>query len=189
MLVTIVHSAATGHPAEQASAVAEGARSVPGVQARLVDLSAEGVPWETLESSGAIIFGSATHRGTVSPEVKRFFRDSWTPVGREGRWRNKVAAGFTSSGARRHELETLVELASFAARHGMVWVGLDLLPASSRGRAIIPDPRRDAGGLGAMTASCDDEGPAAIHAGRDVRAAAYLGRRAAELARRLRRGT
>ncbi len=53
------------------------------------------------------------------------------------KWRNKVAAGFTNSGAQNGDkLHSLISMALFAAQHGMLWVGLDLKPGndSSRGR-------------------------------------------------------
>lgn len=158
MRVSVVHSGGTGHTAEQASAVAEGVRSVPGAECRLVNLSTDGVPWEVLESSAAIVFGSPAAHGTVDAEVKRFFEDSTTPVWLGLRWRDKVAAGFTSSGAGRgDELGAIVTMSLFAARHGMVWVGLDL-PSGNGERPSLES---------------------------DLRAAAYLGRRVADIAWRM----
>lgn len=48
-------------------------------------------------------------------------------------WRNKIAAGFTNSGAMHGDkLHSLVTMALFAAQHGMIWVGLDLFPERPR---------------------------------------------------------
>ncbi len=59
-------------------------------------------------------------------------------MAKEFAWRNKIAAGFTNSGARSGDkLATLVQIAIFAAQHGMHWDNLDL-PAgnnSSTGRS------------------------------------------------------
>ena len=44
-----------------------------------------------------------------------------------GTWRDKVAAGFTNSGAKSGDkLTALVSLAVFAAQHHMHWVNLGL---------------------------------------------------------------
>lgn len=183
MLVSIVYSSGAGHTARQASAVAEGARGAPGVECRLVNLSTDVVPWEALESSAAIIFGSPTYDGTVSARVKRFFEDSTGPVWLGLRWRNKVAAGFTSSGGRRGDpLDTLFTMALFAARHGMVWVGVDLLPGSES----IHDTDRHGAWLGAIAEASDEEGPDVAPVESDLRTAAYLGHRVAVIARRMR---
>ncbi len=45
------------------------------------------------------------------------------------RWSDKLAAGFTNSKTMSGDkLNTLFDLAAFAAQHGMIWVGLDLYP-------------------------------------------------------------
>lgn len=188
MLVSIVYSSATSYTARQASAVADGVRGVPGVECRLVDLSSGGVPWDALETSGAIIFGSPAHDGTVDADVKQFFEDSTTPAWLGLAWRDKVAAGFTNSGARHgDELHTLVTMASFAAQHGMVWVGLDLLEGSDG--TTVHDRIRDGCGLGAMARSNEDPGREVIRIERGLRTAAYLGHRVARIARRMSRRT
>ena len=44
-------------------------------------------------------------------------------------WKDKIAAGFTNSGSRSGDkLATLIQLALFAARHGMHWINLGLPP-------------------------------------------------------------
>lgn len=189
MLVSIVYSSAAGETANQATSVAGGARSVPGVEVRLVDLSIDEAPWEVLESSAGIVFGSSSRNGTVSPEMKRFFEDSRGPAWLQLRWRDKVAAGFTSGAERRgDELDTLVTMASFAAQHGMLWVGLDLSPRKAD-RAVLRDLVRYREALGAMTPSMDGEESRARPPDIGLRLAAYLGHRVALVARRLQRGS
>ena len=46
-------------------------------------------------------------------------------------WKDKLAAGFTNSGSRSGDkLATLIQIALFAAQHGMHWINLDLPPAN-----------------------------------------------------------
>jgi multimeric flavodoxin WrbA len=190
LVVSVVYSSRTGHLATQASSIAEGVRSVPGAECRLVDLSRQEVPWDVLASSAAIMFGSPACNGTVSAELKRFFEDS-TPAALLGlRWRDKVAAGFTSSGAGIGDaLDTLVTMALFAAQHGMLWVGLDLFPLPGDGRSPRSTHRSTgrSGWLGATARSHRHEGPAATPGESDLRTAAYLGHRVTKTALRMAR--
>ena len=65
----------------------------------IMPLAAGSVDWAAIAASDAIIFGSPTYNGTISARFKQFMEDStrqaWIPQA----WRNKVAAGFTNSGA------------------------------------------------------------------------------------------
>lgn len=160
MLISIVYDSGYGHTAKQAQAVAEGA-----------------VPWETLERSAAIVFGSPTYNGSLSARLKQVFEDSTKEAWVELKWRNKIAAGFTNSGADSGDkLSTLVSMALFAAQHGMIWAGLDLMPRCN-------DLNRLGSWLGAMAQSDSDAGPDIAPPESDLRTAAYLGKRVAEITR------
>lgn len=186
MLVSIVYFSGTGHTAKQARAVAEGVREVPGAEARLVDLGAGPVPWDVLEASDAILFGSPTYNGSLSARVKSFFEDSTRAAWRDLKWRNKVAGGFTNSGAQHGDkLNTLVGMALFAAQHGMIWVGLDLFPGNASSTGTVDDLNRHGSWLGAMAQSNNDQGPDLTPIESDLRTASYLGRRVTEVASRL----
>jgi NAD(P)H dehydrogenase (quinone) len=104
-------------------------------------------------------------------------------------WKDKLAAGFTNSaGANGDKLNTLESLALFAMQHGMVWVGLGLLPGNISADGSPEDLNRLAGFLGAMAQSNTDAGPDAAPGPSDQRTAAHLGRRVAEAAVRWRAG-
>lgn len=98
MLISIVYDSGYGHTAKQAQAIAEGVNRVAGCEAQLVPVS-EAIPWSVLEASTGIVFGSPTYNGTLSAKLKQFFEDANKPVWAELKWRNKIAAGFTNSGA------------------------------------------------------------------------------------------
>lgn len=113
MLISIVYDSGHGHTTRQAQAVAEGVNRVAGCEALLVPVSQE-IPWESLASSTGIVFGSPTYNGTLSAKLKQFFEDANKPVWVELKWRNKVAAGFTNSGAYSGDkLNTLVTIGAF----------------------------------------------------------------------------
>lgn len=132
MLVSIVYDSGYGHTAKQAQSVAEGARRVPGAEAELIAVADGAIPWGTLEASDAIIFGSPTYNGLVTAKFKQFMEDSTQAAWIPQKWRNKIAAGFTNSGAMHGDkLNSLISMALFAAQHGMIWVGLGLFPGKS----------------------------------------------------------
>lgn len=177
MLVTIVYDSGYGHTKKQADAVAEGVRRVAGVEAQLIAVADGEISWETLAASDAIVFGSPTYNGTVSARLKKFMEDATRPAWLPLSWRNKIAAGFTNSGAQHGDkLNSLVTMALFAAQHGMIWVGLDLFPGRS-----TEERNRIGGWLGAMAQS-DDVAPELSPIASDLETAAYLGQRVAEVA-------
>lgn len=180
MLISIIYDSGYGHTAKQAQAVAEGVSRVANAEAKLIAVADGQIPWETLANSDAIIFGSPTYNGTISAKFKQFMEDSTRPAWMPQSWRNKVAAGFTNSGAQHGDkLNSLITMALFAAQHGMIWVGLDLFPGKT------PDePNRIGGWLGAMAQS-DDASPEVTPIKSDLDTAAHLGQRVAETVQRL----
>ena len=179
MLISIIYDSGYGHTAKQAQAVAEGVSRVANAEAKLIAVADGQIPWETLANSDAIIFGSPTYNGTISAKFKQFMEDSTRPAWMPQSWRNKVAAGFTNSGAQHGDkLNSLITMSLFAAQHGMIWVGLDLFPGKT------PDePNRIGGWLGAMAQS-DDASPEVTPIKSDLDTAAHLGQRVAETVQR-----
>ncbi|BFG80856.1 flavodoxin family protein [Paraburkholderia terrae] len=183
MLISIVYDSGYGHTAKQAQAVADGVRRLPEADVRLFTVADAPIQWETLEASDAIIFGSPTYNGLVSARLKQFMEDSTRTAWIPQKWRNKLAAGFTNSGAMHGDkLNSLMSMALFAAQHGMFWVGLDLFPGRSNDQ-----PNRVGGWLGAMAQS-NDESPELSPIESDLQTASHLGQRVAELARQFRQG-
>ncbi|AJY46264.1 flavodoxin family protein [Martelella endophytica] len=176
MQIAIVYDSGYGHTAKQAEAVADGIRKIEGAEVFLHAVAEGDTPWEKLTQSDAIIFGSPTYNGTVSAGLKQFMEEStrtaWTPQA----WRNKIAAGFTNSGAMHGDkLNSLVTIALFAAQHGMIWTGLDMFPGE--GNEAM---NRVGGWLGAMAQS-DNASPEITPIRSDLDTAAYLGQRVAEV--------
>lgn len=186
MQISIVYDSGYGHTARLAEAVAEGARRHPGAEVNLVSVRDDSSPWNVLEASDAIIFGSPTYNGMFSAKLKQFFEDATKPVWHDLKWRNKIAAGFTNSGAHSGDkLNALLSMALVAAQHGMIWVGLDLKPGNSSSTGSSADLNRLGSWLGAMAQANVDEGPDVAPPGSDLRTAAYLGERVAQITARL----
>jgi len=181
--VAIVYDSGFGHTAKQAQAVAEGVNRVSGAETKLFAVADGDIPWEALEASDAIIFGSPTYNGSISAQLKKFMEDTTRPVWLPQKWRNKIAAGFTNSGAMHGDkLNSLISMALFAAQHGMIWVGLDLFPGKSN-----EELNRVGGWLGAMAQS-NDESPELSPIECDLKTAAHLGQRVAQIAQQFRQG-
>ena len=184
MIISIIFDSGYGHTAKQAEAVAKGSQQIEGTEVNLIPVADGNIPWETLEKSDAIIFGSPTYNGLISARFKQFFEDSTKLAWFELKWRNKIAAGFTNSGAYNGDkLNSLISMSLFAAQHGMIWVGLDLLPANPDSPLPTKDLNRLGSWLGAMAQS-ENDSPEVTPGESDLNTAEYLGKRVAEITSR-----
>jgi NAD(P)H dehydrogenase (quinone) len=185
--VAIAYHSGFGHTAVLAEAVAAGARDAGAhVTVIAVDrMSAE--DWDVLDGAEAIVFGSATYMGNVSAGFQTFAEQT----GRRclnGTWRDKVAAGFTNSGAKAGDkLHTLSSLAVFAAQHHMHWVNLGLGAGWNSSFGREDDLNRLGFWLGAGAATDVDANPDDVHPS-DVRTCHHLGHRVATVTRQLNLG-
>jgi NAD(P)H dehydrogenase (quinone) len=187
--VIIVYHSTYGHTAAQARAVLDGVQRVDGVSARLLTVAEVEKHWHDLNNSDAIIFGCPTYMGSGSAEFKRFMEAS-SKLWSEQKWQNKLAAGFTNSGSQNGDkLNTLMQLAIFAAQHGMLWVSLGLLPGNNTSTGSTDDLNRLGSFLGAMAQSNIDQGSDQVPPKSDRETATALGQRVAILARRFSQGS
>lgn len=186
--IAVVYHSGYGHTKVQAEAVQRGASSVAGAEAALIAVEDVEQNWDRLDDADAIIFGAPTYMGGPSAQFKAFLDSSSGRWG-EQRWKDKLAAGFTNSaGLNGDKLSTLEQFSLFAMQHGMVWVGLGLLPGNHSSAGSPEDLNRLAGFLGAMAQSNADQGADIVPAGSDQRTAEHLGRRVAEAALRWKAG-
>ena len=185
--VAVVYHSGFGHTRVQAEAVSRGVDSVDGSTARLVSVDEVDDRWDLLDAADAIILGTPTYMAGPSAPFKAFL-DATSNRWQEQRWKDKLAAGFTNSaGMNGDKLATLQALSLFAMQHGMVWVGLGLLPGNHTSRGSAEDLNRLAGFLGAMAQSNADEPAEVVPPVADRRTAEHLGarvRRRASLALR-----
>ena len=189
--IAIAFHSGYGHTAKQAEAVAAGAESVPGTVTDLVPLDEPLTDdgWARLTAADAIIFGTPTYMGSPSWVFKKFAEESVRIWAADLAWRDKIAAGFTNSKAMSGDkLNSLVDLAVFAAQHGMIWVGLDIYPGWAESTASIEDLNRLGSWLGAMAQSDADLSAEKAPPATDLRTAAALGARVAAVTQRHLRG-
>jgi len=188
--VAIVFHSGFGHTANQAEAVARGARSMPGTH---VDLLQVEEPHDallaTLDQADAIIFGTPTYMGAASAAFKQFSESTSKAWGDDLRWSGKVAAGFTNSqNINGNKENTLLELVVLAAQHGMHWVSLGLYGGWNTTTGSPEDLNRLGAFTGAMAQSHGDAGPDQAPPSSDLATAEHLGRRVAQTAAELKRG-
>lgn len=180
--VAIVYHSGYGHTAKQAKAVARGVASTPGAKAVLIKVEDVDKHWDDLNAADAIIFGAPTYMGSLSGPFKMFM-DASSKVWGQSKWLNKLAAGFTNSGSRSGDkLNSLIQLAVFAAQHGMIWVSLGLMSGHNKSDTTEDTLNRHGFFLGAGAQSNGDQGPDVVPPPADLRTAEHLGARVAKLA-------
>jgi multimeric flavodoxin WrbA len=184
----VVYHSGYGHTAKQAEAVLQGMKDVDGVEASLVpveDLADDkSAAWETLDAADAMVFGCPTYMGSPSAGLKAFM-EATSGRWMEQKWADKLAAGFTNSGSQNGDKQnTLVDIATFAAQHGMVWINLNLMPGNNHSGGSVEDLNRLGSSLGAMAQSNVDVGPDVAPTSADLQTATKLGERVANCAKR-----
>src|SRR6266404_1948639 len=186
-IVAIVYHSGFGHTKLQAEAVHRGAGRVAGVEARLYT-SEEGIAkLEELDQADAIIFGCPTYMGNISADMKKFIEvaaKKWFTLA----WKDKIAGAFTNSSSfSGDKLNTLLGLVINAMQHGMIYVGLGMMPSANRpdefNTVAGPSPEahnRLGSFVGPMSASFQVKPPDAPPKG-DLETAEAYGRRVAEI--------
>src|SRR5262245_30686653 len=119
--IAVVYHSGYGHTGRQDEAVKAGVEQVEGAEALLLTVEEAQTRWEDLASTEAIIFGAPTYMAGASAPFKAFQDASSHAVMAKGfAWKDKIAAGFTNSGSRSGDkLATLIQIALFAAQHGI----------------------------------------------------------------------
>lgn len=182
--IAIVYHSGYGHTAVLAEAVRQGAAEVPGTEVVVIKAEEATDHMDTLAGAKAIVFGAPTYMGSLSAVFKQFM-ESTSHLWAKQDWKDKLAAGFTNSGSQNGDkLQSLEQLAIFAMQHGMIWVGLGLLPGNNASTASPDDLNRLGAFLGAMGQSNIDQGPDQAPPEADRATARHLGRRVAEVAAR-----
>jgi NAD(P)H dehydrogenase (quinone) len=184
--IAVVYHSGYGHTGAQAEAVARGAKKVTGAEVTLLTSEEAQNQWELLKAADAIIFGSPTYMGSASAQFKAFM-DASSKAWYTRDWQDKVAAGFTTSASQSGDkLSTLMQLTIFAAQHGMIWVGQDLLPGNNSSTGSVNDLNRLGSFLGAMAQANADQGADVAPIQSDLLTAEHLGERVAVITKKLR---
>lgn len=139
--VLVIYYSMYGHIETMANAVAEGARSVPGVEVTIKRV-AETMPEEAARKAGAkldqaapiadpheladydaILFGTPTRFGNMSGQMRSFL-DQTGGLWVKGALVGKFASVFTSTGTGGGSETTITSFWNTLAHHGMLIVGL-----------------------------------------------------------------
>lgn len=180
--VSVIYHSKMGHTEKLAQAILKGAESVEEIEAKMFKVNEIVDDWDFINESDAIIFGSPTYMGTISAEFKEFM-DKTSKIWMKQQWKDKIAAGFTNSGwPSGDKLNTLLQIAIFAAQHGMIWTSLGLMPGDLTRIEDEKDMNLVGSFLGSMSISKFNE-PATVapHEG-DLKTGEYLGKRVANIA-------
>jgi multimeric flavodoxin WrbA len=182
--VAVVYHSGYGHTKVQAEAVAKGAAAVAETRVVLIPVEEAQARIEEINAADAIVFGSPTYMGSASAAIKAFMEFT-SKLWMERKWKDKVAAAFVNSGSQNGDKQTVFQqFITFALQHGMIWVGLDLLPGNNSSKGSVDDLNRLGIAAGAAAQSNVDEGPDKGPSASDLETAEYLGRRVAETVRR-----
>lgn len=177
-MICVAYYSGAGHTAMLARAIAEGA----GDDARIMDVIAMNrAAWGALDAAQAIVFGAPTYMGSTAARFDQFLEQAAASRWDTGRWRDKIAGGFTiaSHGAGDKGV-ALQRISTYAAQMGMIWVG-----QAEIGAPVKPDREginRDGSWLGLMATSSRDKS-VMVDAG-DLETAKLYGDRLAMAARR-----
>ena len=185
--VVVIYHSGSGQTKRMAEHVAKGAEGVAGVSVTMLTTTEAQKNWTLLNDADALVFGSPTYMGTISADFKLFMEASSTWWSRQ-RWRGKLAAGFTvSSNPSGDKLNTLTQMAIFAAQHGMLWVPLDLLGGNATAKGSEEALNRLGGWMGAMGQARVGVAPEEALSASDRATAEHMGRSVGDFARSLAR--
>ncbi|ANM30653.1 hypothetical protein ABI59_15320 [Acidobacteria bacterium Mor1] len=190
--VYVVYHSGFGHTTRQAEAIQQGAAAVDGIDALLLDTDEATARLDELDEADAIVLGSPTYMGSMSAEMKKFLEVAARKWAVQA-WKDKIGGGFTNSGSLSGDkLNTLTGLFLFAMQHGMIWVGLGMLPSANDRVAVKtiqgpgPDAHNRSGSFAGPMASSFEVGPDEGPSRGDLETAEIYGRRVAETVLRLR---
>ena len=166
--VLVTYHSLSGNTERMAEAVVDGVKSVPGAEALLKRVGQ--VTADDLFSADAVVVGSPVYWSNMSGEVKTFF-DNWQfkfGVFPEFKMKNKIGAAFATGG----------QISS-----GKEVTMLTILAAMLGNQMIV------VGGGGAFGASATTEGDSPGIDNKEMADAKELGRRVAEVAVMMQRGS
>ncbi|MBS0236627.1 MAG: flavodoxin family protein [Proteobacteria bacterium] len=181
--IAIVYFSGYNHTHAVAERVMKGMQKESGVEVTMYhvkDALKTKEELEQLNDCDAIVFGSPTYMGSLSSVLKEFMERTSRIWDRQ-QWRDKIAAGFTNSGGMSGDkLDTLYSMVTFAAQHGMIWVGNTSMSDSPT--SVTPGVVNRLGSwVGLMTQSNNGESADTAPPEVDRIAAEYFGQRIAKI--------
>lgn len=192
--IAIIYRSLYGHTKLEAETVLRRAQGVPSITAQLYTVEEATSQLDEMDSADAMILDWPTYMGSMSAGMKAFIEAAakkWFTLA----WKNKIAGAFTNSSSfSGDKLNTLVGIVINAMQHGMIFVGLGMMPSANRPDDMQkiagpgPDAHNRVGSfIGRMSASFQVNPPGAPGKG-DLETAELYGRRVAEITRQFVRG-
>jgi len=136
MLVLVLYHTRTGNTAALAKAIAEGVRTVDGVDCVLK--SASEVAQTDFTSAGGVIAGSPVYFGSMAAELKTVF-DKFVHI--RGQMEGKVGAAFaTSADASGGKETTILSILQAMLIYGMIVMGDPMDATGHYGVACVEQP-------------------------------------------------
>ena len=183
--LAVIYHSAHGHTQHIAEQVAAGARSVEGIEVRLLEASVLARTPQDLVAFDGVILGSPTYLGGVSGPFKSFM-DATGGLWKKQSLKGKLAAGFTVSSLPSGDKQsTLLSMFVFAMQHGMIWIGNPILPEQHSGVPYEEAANR-LGSWSGLMAQAGHSAPADSFAPGDVKTARMFGRNFGQALQRLR---
>jgi len=182
--LAVIYHSAHGHTQHIAEQVAAGARSVEGIEVRLLEASVLARTPQDLVAFDGVILGSPTYLGGVSGPFKSFM-DATGGLWKKQSLKGKLAAGFTVSSLPSGDKQsTLLSMFVFAMQHGMIWIGNPILPEQHSGVPYEEAANR-LGSWSGLMAQAGHSAPADSFAPGDVKTARMFGRNFGQALQRL----
>lgn len=183
--IAIVFHSGYGHTAAVAASVRDGAAAVAGADVQLMAVQKDGsiteAEWAALDAADAIVFGAPTYMGSASGPFK-IFMDATSKAWMKQAWKDKFAAGFSNSGSWAGDKQvTLIQFATLAAQHGMLWIPFGMFAGFNNSKGSAADLNRTGHFLGLGTQANVDEGADIAPPAADHETAKAFGRRVAEV--------
>lgn len=192
----VLYYSTYGHVEALAKAVADGARSVPGVDVALkrvpetmpddvarkagvkLDQSAEVASPKELGQYDAIVFGSPTRFGNMAAQMRNFL-DQTGGLWVQGELVGKVGSVFVSTGTGGGNESTIISFVTTLMHHGMIYVGL---PYACKELADITEVKGGSPwGAGTIAGADGSRKPSE----KELAQARFQGRHVADVTRRL----
>lgn len=178
--IAIPYHSSYGHTQKVAEFVAAGVK-LAGCEPQLISVpTMTESDWHALDDAAAIIFGAPTYMGGISAAYKAFM-DASSKQWVDQRWKNKIAGGFTNSGAYcGDKLSALIQINLFAMQHSMIWVGTGMKSPTKQIEPAQDEVNRLGSFLGATAFSTNDDASVTPPIG-DLKTAELYGQRVAEI--------
>lgn len=96
-MIWVAYYSGAGHTAMLSRAIAEGAGDDAWIRDVIaMDVTAmDRAPWDALDAAQAIVFGAPTYMGSTAARFDQFLEQAAASRWDTGRWRDKIAGGFT----------------------------------------------------------------------------------------------